>query len=66
MMISDLERLVDTITAQCPDLDVRVARRLAQTRLHVRIRWLRQKLEAARKRDSKQVRQHVASQQRYD
>ena len=61
-----IKRLVETITALCPDLDVRVARRLAQTRLHVRIRWLRQKLDAGRKRDTKQVRQHVASQQRYD
>ena len=58
-----MKRLVALIAAHYPTIDPRIARRLAHVRLQLRVRWLRQKLEAVRfgKREAKQIRQHVAS-----
>ena len=58
-----LRRLVELILAQMPDLDRRIARKLASTRLHYRLRWLnvaRAEAQAKRYQDRK-ILQHSKS-----
>ena len=58
-----MKRLVQLIQLKQPRLDQRVARKLASTRLHLRIRYLNRLLDAKReqRRAATQVRQHARS-----
>ncbi|KAF0288727.1 hypothetical protein FJT64_012884 [Amphibalanus amphitrite] len=58
-----MKRLIHLIQLKQPGLDRRVARKLASTRLHLRLRYLNGKLDAARaeRRAAQQVRQHARS-----
>ena len=58
-----VKRLMDGIIRRHPGLDIRIARRLARIRLHIRVTWLRQSLAKDRsdRRAAKQLRQHATS-----
>ncbi|KAF0309795.1 Transposable element P transposase [Amphibalanus amphitrite] len=58
-----VRRLMDLLRQKEPALDLRIARKLVRTRLHIRLRFINQALAeaAAARRAAKQVRQHVRS-----
>ena len=58
-----VRRLIELLREKEPGLDIRIARKLVRTRLHIRLRFLNQELvdAAADRRAAKQVRQHVRS-----
>ena len=58
-----IRRLLELLRQKEPGLDLRIARKLVRTRLHIRLRFLNQAQAeaAAARRAAKQVRQHVRS-----
>ena len=58
-----IRRLMELLQQKEPGLDLRIARKLVRTRLHIRLRFLNQAQAeaAAARRAAKQVRQHAGS-----